>query len=653
MRRALILTLALGCRSDDKTSDTQAGGGDDTSVTSVDGDGDGVPEDDDCDDGDASVSPEAEEVPYDGVDNDCDPDTLDDDLDQDGFEVAVDCDDTDGAVHPSATEVCNGTDDDCDGVIDDSSGDLWYADTDGDGFGDPLVSTQSCDGLSGTVADATDCDDTDADTWPGADETCDERDNDCDDTVDEGVTSTFFADTDGDGWGVSETTVDACSTPTGFADQAGDCDDADATVSPWATEVCDGVDNDCDGDTDTGAADAATWYDDTDGDGYGDPGAPSQSCTQPTGAVADDTDCDDTDGALSPDTVWYVDYDGDSYGAAVVTTTSCLQPTGFVADTSDCDDTDADVFPGATEVCNDVDDDCDGDIDDDDGGLDTSTALTWYADVDGDGFGDPAVTASYCVAPSGWVDDDTDCDDGEAEAWTGNVEVCDGVDNDCDGTADNGALGGDATCAASSCAAVLADGSSSGDGLYWLDPDQDGDTSDAWEAWCDMTMDGGGWTRLYSSHYPTWWSSTDWTSVGGATDDDYSILAERAEFADSAGVYTLRFEVGNSGTWDTGTRAHYTIWDQSHDPFSDTTDGSDYVYIAGDESTTCGGFNGLHNRYYTGAGVYCMSSDVDSGDSVGCWWMQLVPLLQYGGYAGYLEGYGGPNSHTWHTLWAR
>ena len=106
------------------------------------------------------------------------------------------------------------------------------------------------------------------------------------------------------------------------------------------------------------------------------------------------------------------DQDGDGYPAA-----------------DDCDDGNAAINPGATEVCDGVDNDCDGEIDED-------VTTTWYQDADGDGFGDSDVTADACEKPSGYVPTGNDCDDDEAEAFPGNTEVCDGIDNDCDGEVD-------------------------------------------------------------------------------------------------------------------------------------------------------------------------------------------------------------------------
>ncbi|MDP6582999.1 MAG: putative metal-binding motif-containing protein, partial [Vicinamibacterales bacterium] len=157
---------------------------------------------------------------------------------------------------------------------------------------------------------------------------------------------------DGDGDGVS-----TC---------AGDCDDTNAAINPSATEVCNGVDDDCDG---------LVPDDELDLDGDG-----ASTCAG---------DCDDGDAGLYLD-----DLDGDG-----------LSPCD-----GDCDDADATIYDGATELCNGFDDDCDGDVDEDDA-LD---ALTWYEDADGDGFGDPAAVTAACDPPPDHVDLPGDCDDGDA-----------------------------------------------------------------------------------------------------------------------------------------------------------------------------------------------------------------------------------------------
>ncbi|MCK6530435.1 putative metal-binding motif-containing protein [Myxococcota bacterium] len=94
----------------------------------------------------------------------------------------TDCDDADGAIHPGAAEVCNGFDDDCDGVTDNGGGTAWYDDSDGDGHGHPSVMVLACDAPAGFVAVGDDCDDSSASIHPGATEaSCsDGVDQDCD-----------------------------------------------------------------------------------------------------------------------------------------------------------------------------------------------------------------------------------------------------------------------------------------------------------------------------------------------------------------------------------------------------------------------------------------------------------------------------------------
>ena len=142
---------------------------------------------------------------------------------------------------------------------------------------------------------------------------------------------------------------------TGLA--SADCNDADASVHPSAEEsAADGIDSNCDG---------------------------AELC--------------------------YTDYDGDGYGSGEYTELACDPPTGFVTDDTDCDDTETDVNPDASEVCNDIDDDCDG-----------STAGD-ESDDDGDGLAE-------CEG---------DCDDTDDTVYPGAPELCDGIDNDCDSLVDD------------------------------------------------------------------------------------------------------------------------------------------------------------------------------------------------------------------------
>ena len=125
--------------------------------------------------------------------------------------------------------------------------------------------------------------------------------------------------------------------------------------------------------------------------------------------------------------LWYADDDGDGFGAAPVE--ACEQPSNAVEDNTDCDDTDDAVHPDAEETCNDLDDDCDVDVDE---GLDR----TWYADADADGYGDPEVSVVDCAQPSNTVEDNTDCDDEDALINPSVREECNGYDDDCDALVD-------------------------------------------------------------------------------------------------------------------------------------------------------------------------------------------------------------------------
>jgi len=508
----------------------------------------------DCDDSDATINPAADEL-CDGVDNDCDGDIdensatdaatwyADDDSDAygDALDTTIacynpsgyvgnddDCDDTDAAINPAATEVCDSVDNDCDGSVDEddaADASTWYADSDSDGYGDAATTVTTCLMPSGWVADDTDCDDTDPAQYPGADERCNGEDDDCDGTIDEDDAvdaGTFYADDDGDGYGDPADTTVTCYQPSSTVTDNTDCDDSDAAQYPGADETCNGEDDDCDGTTDEDdAVDASTWYRDADGDGWGDDDDTTAACSEPSGYTVDGGDCDDSDAAISYDATelcdgvdndcdgtidendagdaltWYADDDGDGYGDASDTTAACAQPTGYLSDDSDCEDGDAAINPGATETCNAIDDDCDGTIDEDD----ASDALTWYEDADLDGYGDASSTTVACGEPTGYVEVDTDCDDGDDAINPGASESCNGVDDDCDGTVDDGVLGSGSACTAEDCSEILADDPSATDGWYDLD---------LGSYYCDMTTDGGGWT-LVGDDVAVWGTSYDTT----------------------------------------------------------------------------------------------------------------------------------------------
>jgi len=416
----------------------------------------------DCDDSNDAVHPDAEEIPYDGVDQDCVP-ANEFDLDLDGFDVDVDCDDTNPDVYPpngsvpGAPERCDGVDNDCDGLIDDEEADedqapfdqlTWYADADGDGYGGPttVAFCPTVDPGPGYTLDDDDCNDANADVFPGAVEYCNGLDDDCNGTVDEGTAVdafTAYIDADEDGYGGQP--FAACSLSVdvdGDGDEEllsfvdGDCYDQFPDAYPGAPEICgDAIRQDCSG----------APVDDCDADGSFDPddcqdedplifpGAP-ELCD------GVDNNCDtlvDDDDPLVEDAsgvVWYADTDGDGFGEVISGSGVCAQPVGSVRADGDCDDAQASVYPGADELCDGRDNDCDGALDEG-----VAEAPRYYFDGDGDGSGDPGNFVNACSAPSpAWLLDGTDCDDMDPNNGPLLTELCDDQqDNDCDGQIDD------------------------------------------------------------------------------------------------------------------------------------------------------------------------------------------------------------------------
>ena len=175
------------------------------------------------------------------------------DADGDGFESWEDCDDNNPSAAPGFGEICDGVDNDCDGLVDEQVTQLHplFFDQDGDGYGGPEA-VMGCEGDPYTALANDDCDDTDASISPEGLEICDEVDNDCDGLVDQADDSVEAApswpDQDGDFFGNSNATpAHLCTPPDGYSVVGEDCDDRDPDTWPGATEICDGVDNDCDG----------------------------------------------------------------------------------------------------------------------------------------------------------------------------------------------------------------------------------------------------------------------------------------------------------------------------------------------------------------------------------------------------------------------
>ena len=517
------------------------------------------------------------------------------DADGDGYAKSDDCADDNAAINPGATEVCNDLDDNCDGRTDEADptlvgGDDLYPDADGDGYGnaaaDPLVRCDplenyvennsdcddtdleinpsaeesctdavdlNCDGSVGYAdsdgdgtAACEDCDDTNGAAFPGAAEVCDEADNDCDDKVDEAVTSTYYIDGDGDGLGNDDSAEEACSAPSEqHVATGGDCDDGRDDIYPDAVETCDGFDEDCDESVDEDASDPPTFYEDDDGDGYGVEDATTEACidageTAPDGYTEGDGDCDDSNSLINPDgsetcdgvdedcddqvdeeasdlKLWYADLDADGYGAGEGIGPQCSPPEQgeWAASADDCDDAVAEINPGATEVCEPdgvepIDNNCNELIDDEDDGLDSDSTQTWYADGDSDGYGDDDQAMGACAQPDGHVEAGGDCDDDEALINPEALERCDEGDDDCDGFVDEGAPPDGPLCPGESCKQIHADYPERGDGTYYISAPDGGEPN---LVYCDMGTDGGGWTLLARA--------TDTNGAGG----DYEFAA--------------------------------------------------------------------------------------------------------------------------------
>jgi hypothetical protein len=357
----------------------------------------------DCDDSDPERFPgHAEVCDADDHDEDCDPRTFgfrnadeDDDADAECCNVAsdgtrycgTDCDDNRPTVHTDAPEVCNERDDDCDGTVDEEVERTFYPDADGDLRGDGAAEPmKACALLPGMVEDDRDCDDGDASRHPGADEACNDRDEDCDSMIDESLPAALYTiDADGDGHGSDASdamTQLRCGPGMGYVASTDDCDDTDDQVSPSSSELCGNAnDDDCDGMTDESIT---TWYEDRDGDGYG-TDTTMAACELPAGSWATrGGDCDDNP----------------TYGAA--------------------------IHPGAVELCDGRDTDCDTNAGS--GESVNPRGLNHpMEDADWDGHGSYA-----CAAGPGVIRDD--CDDGNNAIYEGAPEIIgDGVSQDCDG----------------------------------------------------------------------------------------------------------------------------------------------------------------------------------------------------------------------------
>ena len=308
----------------------------------------------------------------------------------------------------------------------------YYADADGDGYGDAAVSLSACTQPIGYVIDNTDCDDSNASMH---------------------TSYSFYADTDGDGYGagslVDVCAVDASTPPTGYSITNTDCAPSDATMYASFSFYAD-----TDGDgygagslVDVCAVDASTppsgyssnntdcapensamhatyaFYTDADGDGYG-VGSLESVCavdalTAPVGYSLDNTDCNDANAAMHTSYPFYADGDGDGYGAgslvSVCAVDALTAPAGYSIDNTDCNDANAAIH----------------------------TSFSFYVDTDGDLYGTGSLVSVCAVdadtPPSGYSTNNLDCNDANAAVNPGHIEVLyNGIDDNCNGLLDEG-----------------------------------------------------------------------------------------------------------------------------------------------------------------------------------------------------------------------
>ncbi|MEZ4317886.1 MAG: putative metal-binding motif-containing protein [Myxococcota bacterium] len=313
------------------------------------------------------------------------------------------------------------------------------------------------DGFQPVVTGGDDCDEGRADVNPGAVEVCgDGVDNDCDGRADDdGIGARlWFRDSDGDGYGIEET-VSACSVPPGYAELVGDCNDSDASINPAARDLCDGIDQDCDGIADDEVA-LILKYPDADGDGFGVEEGSVYACDDLVGFVLVGGDCDDTNDQISPaaidlcdgldqncnglvdeDVVFlrrFRDDDGDGYGVDTDTLDDCGVVPGYALQGGDCNDQNGQINPGALDLCDGADQNCNGIPDED------APITQYFLDADNDGVGDSNLSLETCGSVPGYVLASGDCDDTNPAISPLVLDTCDGLDQNCNGVVDDDAV---------------------------------------------------------------------------------------------------------------------------------------------------------------------------------------------------------------------
>ncbi|MFM9986871.1 MAG: MopE-related protein, partial [Flavobacteriales bacterium] len=405
----------------------------------------------DCNDNNNAIKPGGIEI-CNNIDDDCDG-SIDEgfDLDNDGYTICEgDCDDNNQSIHPGMNEICNNLDDDCDGSIDEGF------DLDNDGY-------TTCQG---------DCNDQEASINPGGIEICNGLDDDCDGASDEGLLITYYFDADNDGYGNDQLTIEACSLPQGYVYFGGDCSDNEASINPGVEEICgNGIDDNCDniyaGDAVELICPSISLLNCTELNSFPEVqmigGCPDDELVIETFVDIDVNGCaynirilgtayrgstllnscetmvpvfdmdapvfsaiSNINATLLPgETSTIVNFTPDVSDNCHDVSLSCAPPSGslFAEGTTTVNCTATDACGNSTLISFDV--------------IVSSNAI-WYQDNDSDGYGNPDVSVASSTPPAGYVSDSTDCNDNAVAINPGTVEICNGIDDNCDEQIDEG-----------------------------------------------------------------------------------------------------------------------------------------------------------------------------------------------------------------------
>lgn len=320
---------------------------------------------------------------------------------------------------------------------------IYYRDMDGDGYGDPnnYLLNYWCPPPGYIENNNTDCNDANASINPGRIEICNTIDDNCNGLIDEGLQVTWYPDFDNDGYGNSNFPgYTSCFYPgPGYTSNNLDCNDFNINIYPFRSEICNGIDDNCNGIIDEGF--------DQDGDGYttcmGDCDDNNTNIHPGAAEICDgyDNDCDgliDGDDPGAALTLWFYDEDNDGFGTSAIAVLALCKPTDFVGNSNDCDDENASIHPGAPEICNGIDDNCNGLSDLFDPLFVFATATKWYYDGDNDGYGSNTIPVLACTKPPHYAALAGDCNDANASINPGVTEICNGIDDNCNALIDEG-----------------------------------------------------------------------------------------------------------------------------------------------------------------------------------------------------------------------